>query len=96
MTQEELKIKEEQLNNREERIVYIREDQTGLKINYILSMSPLGILTFGIWPLITTIILLVRHKEFLNSEYAIITAILGFFFFWFLVPFIMGFFLKVK
>lgn len=67
-----------------------------MKINFILSMTPLGWLTFLIWPLITSILILASSEKFENKNYAIATGIVGLLIGPMLVGFIMGFFLKIN
>lgn len=65
-----------------------------MKTSFILSMTPLGWLTLGIWPLVMSILLIARKDQFENKEFAMITGIISIFVGYSLVGIILGCMLK--
>lgn len=67
-----------------------------MKKSFILSMTPLGWLTFGIWPLIMSIMLIVKRDQFEDPNFALITGIVSIFVGYFIIGIILGCMLKPK
>ncbi|MDE6473453.1 MAG: hypothetical protein K2K73_03485 [Ureaplasma sp.] len=66
-----------------------------IKVNFLLStFILLALITFGIYPFVMSIILLVNNEKFENKGLAIATGILGLF--TIVIGFIVGFFLKPR
>lgn len=66
-----------------------------IKVNFLLStFILLAVITFGIYPFVMSIILLVNNEKFENKGLAIATGILGLL--TIVIGFILGFFLKPR
>lgn len=66
-----------------------------IKVNFLLStFILLAVITFGIYPFVMSIILLVNNEKFENKGLAIATGILGLL--TIVIGFIAGFFLKPR